>query len=149
MDKIRIIIADDEDYSRNKIKEELDKYEDIEILGIACNDEEEIQMIEELKPDIVLTDLMRNRKFTGLDIISKYSVKNKNINFYVISYTDESMLCERYGNVKGYINKFLNFDIKKLIYDLRLIKQEIKKSNKKINNRKSNIIDKIKSVLKK
>ena len=63
MEKIKIIIADDYNIFCEMIRDYLIKYEEIEILGIANTDEEEIRMIEELKPEIVITDLMRNRTY--------------------------------------------------------------------------------------
>ena len=73
LEKIKIIIADDDIKTCEDIKNKLKNYESIEVIGIANTDEEEIKMIEELKPDVVVTDLMRNHKFTGLDIIKDYS----------------------------------------------------------------------------
>ena len=65
MEKIRVIIADDYNRFCEIVRDYLIKYEEIEILGIANTDEEEIRMIEELKPEIVITDLMRNRTYSG------------------------------------------------------------------------------------
>ncbi len=71
IDSIRIIIADDNKTICEFIKKALERYEEIEILGIANTDAEEIEMIEKFGPDIVITDLMRNHKYTGLDIIKR------------------------------------------------------------------------------
>lgn len=51
----------------------------------ANNDDDEIRMIEELKPDIVITDLMREDKYTGLDIIKRYKDIKQSPQFLVIS----------------------------------------------------------------
>ena len=72
MKEIKIVIADDNTYFCKFLNDYLKKYEDIEILETANNDDDEIRMIEELKPDIVITDLMREDKYTGLDIIKRY-----------------------------------------------------------------------------
>ena len=52
--KIKVIIADDNIHVCKFIKEYLEKYNDIEILGVANSDEDEIKMIEELKPEVVI-----------------------------------------------------------------------------------------------
>ena len=70
--KIKIVIADDNVYLCEMIKKEIENYDEVQILGIANTDEEEIRLIEELKPEIVITDLMRKRKYSGWDIIKKY-----------------------------------------------------------------------------
>ena len=77
MKEIKIVIADDNTYFCKFLNDYLKKYEDIEILETANNDDDEIRMIEELKPDIVITDLMREDKYTGLDIIKRYKDRSE------------------------------------------------------------------------
>lgn len=47
----------------------LKEYSYIKIIEIANTNEKETRMIEELKPDVVVTDLKRRHQFKGLDII--------------------------------------------------------------------------------
>lgn len=126
--KIKIIIADDNIHICKFIKEFLEKYEDIEILGIANSDEDEIKMIEELKPEIVITDLMRNHRYTGLDIIKSYFTKNKDIAFLVISADNKSDVINGGLEVAGYIKKPVN-DYEEIYTELKRIKRELE--NKK------------------
>lgn len=121
---IKVLIADDNIHICKFIKNYLEKYEDIEILGIANNDEDEIRMIEELKPEIVITDLMRNHKYTGLNIIKKYFSNNSNVEFLVISADYKEDVIKDGIDVAGYIKK--PFDDYKIIYDeLKRIKNII------------------------
>ena len=62
MEKIQIIIVDDNKEINNFMKDYLKKYEDIEILGCAYSTEDEIKLIENWKPEIVITNLIRNNK---------------------------------------------------------------------------------------
>ena len=126
--KIKIIIVDDNIHICKFIKEFLEKYEDIEILGIANSDEDEIKMIEELKPEIVITDLMRNHRYTGLDIIKSYFAKNKDIAFLVISADNKSDVINGGLEVAGYIKKPVN-DYEEIYTELKRIKRELE--NKK------------------
>ena len=126
--KIKIIIADDNIHICKFTKEFLEKYEDIEILGIANSDEDEIKMIEELKPEIVITDLMRNHRYTGLDIIKSYFAKNKDIAFLVISADNKSDVINGGLEVAGYIKKPVN-DYEEIYTELKRIKRELE--NKK------------------
>jgi len=120
-ERIKIIIADDNVHMCKFIRRFLEEYEDIEILGVANTDEEEVKMIEELKPEIVITDLMRNNKYTGLDIIKNYQNKKDAPEFLVISAYEENAFIREGIKVAGYIKKpFLNFEI--LIRELRRIK---------------------------
>ena len=123
MEKIKIIIADDYNIFCEMIRDYLIKYEEIEILGIANTDEEEIRMIEELKPEIVITDLMRNRTYSGLKIIEDYSNKKERPEFLVISADEKDDVIKSNVKIGGYIKKpFNNYSI--IIEELRRIKAE-------------------------
>lgn len=123
MEKIKIIIADDYNIFCEMIRDYLIKYEEIEILGIANTDEEEIRMIEELKPEIVITDLMRNRTYSGLKIIEDYSNKKERPEFLVISADEKDDVIRNDVKIAGYIKKpFNNYSI--IIEELRRIKAE-------------------------
>ena len=122
IDKIRIIIADDNIHICQIIKKFLEKHQDIEILGIANTDEDEIKMIDELKPDIVITDLMRNHKYSGLDIIRDYSNKDNCPKFLVISAEKNDLIMDEL-NIAGFIKKpFFDYDI--IVEELRKIKSQ-------------------------
>jgi len=54
----KVLLAEDEDMIRNGIKYSIDWLEiDCVIVGEACNGEEGLEKIRELRPDIVLTDI--------------------------------------------------------------------------------------------
>lgn len=125
-EQIRIIIADDNKTICKFISEYLQQYDEIKILGIANTDKEEIEMIEQLKPDIVITDLMRNHMYTGLDIIKYYSKKNKLVKFLVISADIKEDVIKDGIEVAGYIQKGKSFNYAEIIKELRKIKYEIK-----------------------
>lgn len=155
-EKVNVIIADDDVDYCNKLKEKLDKYENISVLGIANTDGDEISMIEDLKPDIVITDLIRNHEFTGRDIIEKYNKENRKVSFFVISYTPECANPATYENVKGCMQKYeieSNFD--ELAYRLRKIKKSMVRKTFKDDmeekeeqkNNKSSFFDKIRDFL--
>lgn len=128
-EEIRVIIADDNKTICNFIEQHLKEYDEIKILGIANTDEEEIQMIEELKPDIVITDLMRNRKYTGLDIIKEYSIKKDSPQFLVISADNKEDVIKTGTEVAGYIQKGVPFNYEEIVNELKRIKKELE--NKK------------------
>ena len=124
LEKIRIIIAEDNIHICKFIEENLKKHNDIEILGIANTDEEEIKMIEELKPEIVITDLMRNNKYSGLDIIKNYYNNNSQVEFLVISADYKEDVINDGLEVAGYIKK--PFEDYEIIYnELKRIKKNI------------------------
>ena len=153
-DKIKIIIADDEIKTCNEIKENLSKCEEIEILGIANTDDEEIKMIEELKPEIVITDLKRKDRMTGFDIIKDYSAKEGSPKFIIVSFAPDSCLYSYYNNIAGYVKKFLEINYEELIYKIKVAKGviELEKeefTKKKIleEQKKKSFIEKLKMLI--
>jgi len=126
-DTIKVIIADDNIHLSIQMKNFLKDYSDIEILGIATTDSEEIKLIEELKPDIVITDLVRNYKYTGLDIIRSYYKKENAPQFLVVSAEEKKNAITDGLEVAGYLKK--PFEYKNIVNELRRIKK-ISKGNK-------------------
>lgn len=68
MNKLRLVIADDERPARLFLKNILQDFEDIEIVGEAENGAEAIEIIKETKPDLALLDLQMPEA-TGLDVV--------------------------------------------------------------------------------
>ena len=58
MKKIRIILADDHSIMRIGIASLLSREKDMEVVGEAENGEEAVALVRELKPDVVIMDLM-------------------------------------------------------------------------------------------
>ena len=61
---IRVVIVDDEDLSRYAIRKLLsDSFVDVSVVGEAVNGQEAVQLIRELRPDLVIMDV----RLPGLD----------------------------------------------------------------------------------
>jgi len=57
MSKTRVIIADDHATFAESLQRALDDDEDIEVVGIACNGLEAVQLSKEKKPEVVVMDI--------------------------------------------------------------------------------------------
>jgi DNA-binding LytR/AlgR family response regulator len=68
MNKLRIIIADDERPARLFLKAILQEFEFVEIIGEAENGSEALEIIREKKPDLALLDLQMP-ELTGLEVV--------------------------------------------------------------------------------
>ncbi len=68
MEKLRIIIADDERPAREFLKAVLGEFEDAEIVGEAENGADAVEIIKTLKPDLALLDL-RMPEISGLEAV--------------------------------------------------------------------------------
>ena len=120
-EKVRVIIADDDIEFCKKLKYDLDQYEDIEVLGIANNDEEEISLIEKLKPDIVITDLLRNGKIMPEQIIEQFKTQS----FLVVSYSPYATP-ETRENVVWSVHKYeIENNITELVFELKKAKENM------------------------
>jgi DNA-binding NarL/FixJ family response regulator len=54
---IRVIVADDHSLVRLGIRRFLTRYPDIEVIGEAENGKQALQLVEKLKPDVLLLDI--------------------------------------------------------------------------------------------
>ena len=149
--EVNIIIADDEVRICEQIESMLKWYSYINIIGIANTDEEEIKLIEELKPDVVVTDLMRNHEFTGLDIIKDYAEKEKSPKFVVVSFSPDYGLCYRYKNITSCVHKFPEINGSELAYKIlcakRIIWREEQDRLEQKEEKQSRFWEKFKKVL--
>lgn len=68
MNKLRIVIADDERPARLFLKAILQNFEDVEIVGEAENGAEALELIKIEKPDLALLDLQMP-EVTGLEVV--------------------------------------------------------------------------------
>lgn len=153
-EKVNIIIADDNIEFCEELKAKLSEYEDINILGIANTDEDEIYLIENLKPDVVITDILRNGELSGEKIIEQYLKNNTSQKFLVISYSPFAVSPVTHSNVVCSMHKYgIEKEIDKIAFKLRMTKKDIVRkrfvNNTKENKNNSNsILDKIKGIFK-
>jgi two-component system LytT family response regulator len=65
---IRTLIVDDESIARMVLRDELEAFKDVEVIGEADNGQEALRLIEELRPDLVFLDL-RMPLMGGFEVI--------------------------------------------------------------------------------
>lgn len=82
--KIRILITDDHAVVRDGLSSFLMAYDDLDLIGQAKNGEQAVQYCEQLKPDVVLMDLV----MPGMDGASATrQIKEKNPEIQIIALT--------------------------------------------------------------
>lgn len=118
MEKIKVIIADDNEEICKMIKKELEQYDEIKVLSICYSDQDELKLIKELKPDVVITDIVRNGIKSGLEIIKKIKNTEKSPRFLVISAADYSV--EYINIIDGFIKKPI-IDMEVIIKKMRML----------------------------
>lgn len=68
MDKIKVLIIDDEKLARDIVKKYLEKQSELELIGECVNGFEGIKLINELKPEIIFLDIQMP-KISGFEML--------------------------------------------------------------------------------
>ncbi len=68
MNKLRVIIADDERPAREFLKSVLREFEEVELVGEAENGSDAVELIKRVKPDLAILDL-KMPEVSGLDAV--------------------------------------------------------------------------------
>lgn len=84
MRKVKVVIIDDHVMVREGIKQLLEIDGDIQVVGEAGDGVEGIQLLEKLKPDVVLLDI-NMPKLNGLEVLQE--LKNRGLNYKVLILT--------------------------------------------------------------
>jgi pilus assembly protein CpaE len=113
MSKIRIIIADDIEETRNVIKKILNlENEFFEIVGEASNGEEVLKLLTKVKPDIILMDI-NMPLLNGLEATEKITNLYPAVTVIIMSVQAESEYLKKamFHGAKEYIIKPFNYEI--------------------------------------
>jgi DNA-binding NarL/FixJ family response regulator len=103
---IKIILADDHEVVRDGFQVMLKKENDIEIIGEAKNGEQLIRLAGQLRPDIIITDIMMPEK-SGIEATAEITNLYPEIGVIAFSmYNDESLVMDMLkAGAKGYLLK--------------------------------------------
>lgn len=105
MDKIKVIIADDSDFVRDGMKIILDVDEDFEVIGVASNGKEAIELAKTAAPDVFLMDIQMP-EMDGIEA-TKYIVENDLGKVLILTTFDDDELVRQAlrNGAKGYLIK--------------------------------------------
>jgi len=81
---VKIVIADDSDMVRERIKESLKNISTVEIVGEATNGKEAVKIIHEVSPDFVLLDI-RMPELNGIEVLKKIKSRDNKIKVCVFT----------------------------------------------------------------
>lgn len=104
---LTILVADDNIYMADLIAISIKDDTRFKIIGVAKDSKEEIELINKLKPKIVISDLKKGATWCGLDIIKEIQKSNEETPiFFIISASTYSYYAEmRELNIKYFLNK--------------------------------------------
>ena len=105
-ERIRIVIADDHPIFRKGLRHALETDRELEIVGEAQDGMQALELIEELKPAVIVLDIEMPRK-TGLEVARDIQKRNLPVEIiFLTMYKDEDMFNEAMSlGVKGYVLK--------------------------------------------
>lgn len=103
---IRVLIAEDHLMVRSGIRALLEKSGDLNILGEASNGQEAVEMVEKLKPDVLIMDIMMPR-LNGIQAAENIRKLKLPTHILLLSmYSDEGLVYQALqSGVKGYVLK--------------------------------------------
>ncbi|QAA34378.1 DNA-binding response regulator [Clostridium manihotivorum] len=104
--KRRILVVDDHLIVREGLKLIFETEENYEVVGEAENGEKALELIEELKPDVVLMDLKMPKR-SGLEAIRVLKEKNNPVPIIILTtFNDDKLIREGLSlGAKGYLLK--------------------------------------------
>jgi DNA-binding NarL/FixJ family response regulator len=122
MDKIRIVIADDQSIIRDGLKLILELEDDLEVAGLACDGNEAVELAGALKPDIVLMDI-RMPLCDGVIGTQRICQLYPEVKVIILTtFNDDSYIFEALkAGAKGYLLKDVKSD--ELAASIRMVKK--------------------------
>lgn len=109
--KLSIVIIDDDKSLSYSIRDQLSKDDSFEIVGIAHDGQEGIELIKNQKPDIVLLDMVMP-KVDGLAILETYG--KSSVQFIVLSAIGHDLITRRAMSLGAVYYLIKPFDIKSI-----------------------------------
>ena len=111
MTDIRVLLCEDHLITRQGIRRLLEDEKGIEVVGEASNGEEAIQLINEVKPDVILMDVAMP-KLNGIEATRQIKLINPKINILILSAydDDEYVFALLKAGANGYLLKAVGGD---------------------------------------
>ena len=149
MQKVRVLVVDDNKRIVNLLKEALAREEDIEVVGTAADGEEALKMIHLVKPDVVLLDLIMP-KIDGLGVmerLKKSDSQDKLPQIIVVSAVSQESVTENAFALGAAYYILKPFDTRVVISRVKAVGVRGEKDNKVINTVFENHTPKVKNSL--
>ena len=120
MDRIRVILAEDHAVVRQGTKQLLDRYSDIEVVGMASDGEEAVTLVQELQPDVAILDI-RMPRLSGIEATRKIKADFPDVAVLALTAhdDDEYVFALLEAGANGYLLK--TAEIEELVKAIRAV----------------------------
>ena len=111
MSKQRLLLVDDHEVVRLGLRALLEHHPQFEVVGEAANSKETMEMVETIKPDIVLLDI-RLPGVSGVEVCEEITQKYPDVRVIILtSYAEDEMLFSAIrAGASGYVLKQIGGD---------------------------------------
>lgn len=111
MTKQRLLLVDDHEVVRLGLRALLEHHPQFEVVGEAANSKETMEMVEAIKPDIVLLDI-RMPGVSGVEVCEEITQKYPDVRVIILtSYAEDEMLFSAIrAGASGYVLKQIGGD---------------------------------------
>jgi len=102
----KILIVDDHSMVREGLRLRISAFPDLDVCGEATTEDEAIEMVKQIHPDLVIVDISL-KSGHGIELIKRIKAISPNIKILVASGFQESLYAERAlrAGALGYLNK--------------------------------------------
>ncbi len=102
----RLVLVDDHAIVRRGLKQLFDREEDFDVVGEASSEADAFDLVEELVPDLLVTDLTLDGR-NGLDLIARVKRYHPDVPILVLSMHEETLYAKRViaAGAQGYVMK--------------------------------------------
>jgi DNA-binding NarL/FixJ family response regulator len=106
MDRSKILLVDDHPIVREGLTQFINSEPDLSVCGMASNAPQAMELVAQLGPDLVVTDLSLTGK-PGLELVKDLTAQYPSLPVLVLSIHDENLWAERVlrAGAEGYIMK--------------------------------------------
>jgi len=124
MDRIRVIIADDEPLARRGIRQLLAPHKDIKVVAEARNGRDTVKILSELKPDLIFLDVQMPN-LDGFDVVKEVGPSSMPVLVFVTAH-DEFAIKAFEAHALDYLVKPVEVD--RFNYALERVRQQLRSS---------------------
>ncbi|OPZ94661.1 MAG: Stage 0 sporulation protein A [Firmicutes bacterium ADurb.Bin419] len=124
-DKISVLIADDNLEFAELLKDYMDQYDDISVSGIAKDGLQALEMIETIKPDVVVLDIIMPN-IDGIGVLEKLATQQMERRplFIMLSAIGQDVFIQRAVSLGAEYYIIKPFDVEVLVMRIRQLYEE-------------------------